>query len=211
MADNNNSNNDYNNIDNNVPLDTRPNVIETRNMTIDRVLKDYELCDVAGRLSIIEHAISQLRCRRCPACTEFFYDDDYKVIPCLCRMHSYCYTKWRQGPRPRKCPKCDIEIVDEEDLWDMRKLRQRMSYLYGSDSDENLDSDDDNDNTDEESPREFVPRMQVPPQSPRRKIKARIGSMRKSLSTEALDIKNQKSEDTEMSETAKDTEEPKNP
>lgn len=191
MADNNNENT-------NIPLDTRPNIQETRNMTIDRILKDYELCDVAGRLSIIEHAISQLRCRRCPTCNDVFYDDDYKVIPCLCRMHTQCYNNWKMLPRPRKCPKCDVNIIDEDDLWDMRKLRQNISYLYGSDSDDEVKSNKDTESgTDEDSPRNFVPRMPVPPQSPRRKIKARIGNMRLSLSSQQLNESEQQKIETD--------------
>ncbi len=171
------------------PLGIRPNITETRNMTIDRVLKDYELCDVAGRLSIIEHAISQIRCRRCPYCTSAFFDDDYKVIPCLCRMHTECHTKWyKECKRPRQCPKCDTEIIDEDDLWDMTKLRLKSAYHYGSDSNDDLESDDCNNNTDEESPRDFVPRAKVPPQSPRRKTKARLVNMRRKLS--AVDLEN---------------------
>jgi hypothetical protein len=83
-------------------LGLRHNLEETRNMTIDRLLKDYELCDVAGRLSIIEHAISQIRCRICPECSLRFVDDDYRVIPCLCRMHTKCHEQW-QSTTKRPC------------------------------------------------------------------------------------------------------------
>ncbi len=167
----------------NPSLGRRHNLKETRNMTIDRVLKDYELCDVAGRLSIIEHAISQTRCRICPECALRFLDEDYRVIPCLCRMHTECYTKWqKETKRPRKCPRCKSTILDEEDLWDMTKLRQNAQYLYGSDTEDDLDPGERSEDSGREcSPRDLFTKAKVPPQSPRRKSKAKLGKLRRNL------------------------------
>jgi hypothetical protein len=164
-------------------LGLRYNLVETRNMTIDRLLKEYELCDVAGRLSIIEHAISQLRCRICPVCTLRFFDENYRVIPCLCRMHTDCYEEWKEETRrPRKCPRCTTVIVDEDDLWDLTKLRQNQTYLYGSNISDEVNSEERSDDSGSEySPRNLFPKVKVPPQSPRRRSKAKVGKLRRSL------------------------------
>jgi hypothetical protein len=170
-------------------LGLRHNLAETRNMTIDRLLKDYELCDVAGRLSIMEHAISQMRCRICPVCTLHFFDDDYRVIPCLCRMHTDCYTEWQnETKRPRICPRCETVIVDEDDLWDMTKLRQNNDYLYGHNVDELNHEERSDDSGGEYSPRDLFPKVKVPHQSPRRKSKAKLGRLRRSLTDGDLHI-----------------------
>lgn len=186
-----------------------PSIAETRAMTIDRLLRDFDLCDIAGRLSIIEHAISKLQCTKCALCQAAFTNDDYKVIPCLCRLHVTCLKKWLQSTkdtRPRICPYCATHIEDEGELWNIAKMRD-YSYMYhfGNEQDDggddgsnssiagghgafatakkNLSSDE---STDDDSPKAFYPRAKVPHQSPRRKTKARLKRMKRALTEENL-------------------------
>lgn len=187
------------------------NIMETRAMTIDRLLLDFDLCDIAGRLSIIEHAISKLQCTKCALCQAVFHNDDYKVIPCLCRLHALCLKKWLESTkdtRPRICPYCATSIEDEGELWNIAKMRD-YSYMYhfgneddtastnkhSSDATNNengkkivvrVPSSGEEDSTDDDSPKAFYPRAKVPYQSPRRKTKARLKRLKRALTEENL-------------------------
>lgn len=183
---------------------TRSTVVETRGMTIERLLNEFELCDVAGRLAIIEHSISKLQCTVCPVCTQIFRDDEYRVIPCLCRMHTFCMQSWlkktKHSKESRVCPGCNTTIEDDGQLWHIADLREMSeAYRYGDDVNDEyreklklknptVDSDDESD-TDEDSPKAFYPRAKVPPQSPRRRTKGKLNKMRRALTDSDLTLK----------------------
>lgn len=174
----------------------KPTAGETRGMTIERLLMEFELCDVAGRLSIIEHAISKVTCGTCSICKLSFFNEEYKVIPCLCRLHTNCLKRWIKETKhkhPRACPTCGTIIEDNDnELWRIADLRDDSAlYRYGADTDDDLlkkkrranptvDSDDMS-TTDDDSPKDFYPRAKVPPQSPRRRTRGKIAKMKRTL------------------------------
>ena len=186
------------------------NPVECRTLTINKLLEQFEMCDVAGRLSTIEHEISLLKCKLCPMCGLAFLDEYYRVIPCLCRMHIGCLKRWvseTKNQRPRICPNvtCSTQIEDENDLWDIMHLREEnICYKYGNDTNNNLvtvrqtsntayDSDDaENDVPNEDSPKRFMPRAKVPPQSPRRTTKGRMNHLRRNLTDGDIQVPRKK-------------------
>lgn len=70
--------------------------------------------EILNRLSIIEHAVSQMRSTVCAVCRIPFTksDLDYKVMPCLCRYHRPCFDKWKleSSDTERNCVSCSTVV-----------------------------------------------------------------------------------------------------